>query len=109
MTQETQIQSLGQEDLPEEGMATHSCSRAWKSYGQRSLAGYSSWSHKELDITAETEHAYIHIFKNGLELGNVESNKNTYSGWTKSPNLLHKYEHEENAGVEGGGWRSNMK
>ena len=83
MTQETQIQSLGQEDLPEEGMATHSCSRAWKSYGQRSLAGYSSWSHKELDITVETEHACLHIFKNGLELGNVESNKNIYSGWSE--------------------------
>ena len=27
----------------------------------------------------------------------------------RSPNLLHKDEHEENAGVEGGGWRSNMK
>ena len=28
--QETQVQSLGQEDLPEEGMATHSSILAWE-------------------------------------------------------------------------------
>jgi len=35
------VQSLGQEDLLEEGMATHSSILAGKSYGQRSLEGYS--------------------------------------------------------------------
>ena len=34
------VQSLGQEDLLEEGMATHSSILAGKSHGQRSLAGY---------------------------------------------------------------------
>ena len=29
-TQETQVRSLGQEDLLEKGMATHSSSRAWR-------------------------------------------------------------------------------
>ena len=29
-TQETQVQSLGQEDPQEEGMATHSSTLAWK-------------------------------------------------------------------------------
>ena len=28
-----------------------------KSHGQRSLAGYSPWGHKELDMTEETQHA----------------------------------------------------
>ena len=35
------IRSPGQEDPMEEGMATHSNILAWKSHGQRSLAGYS--------------------------------------------------------------------
>ena len=41
--QETQIQSLGWEDLLEKEMATHFSILAWKPHGQRSLAGYSSW------------------------------------------------------------------
>ena len=44
--QETQVQSLGQEDALEKEMATHSSSPDWKSYGQRSLVGYSSLGHK---------------------------------------------------------------
>ena len=38
---ETQVQSLGQEDPLEEGMATHSSILPGESHGQRSLAGYS--------------------------------------------------------------------
>ena len=45
--QETQIQSLGWEDPLEEGMATHSSVFAWRIHGQRTLAGYSPWGHKE--------------------------------------------------------------
>ena len=37
---ETQIQSLGQEDPLEKGMATHSSILAGESHGQRSLPGY---------------------------------------------------------------------
>ena len=37
--QETRIQSLGQEDLLEKGMATHSSILPRKSHGQRSLVG----------------------------------------------------------------------
>ena len=37
--QETWIQSLGQEDPPEEGMATHQCSCLGNPYGQGSLVG----------------------------------------------------------------------
>ena len=39
--QETQVQSLGQEDPLEKGMATHSSILAWRIPLQRSLAGYS--------------------------------------------------------------------
>ena len=55
-TQEMQVQSLAVEDFLEEGMATHSSILAWKSHGQRSLAGYSLGGHKELDMTGATDH-----------------------------------------------------
>ena len=56
--QETQVQSLGQEDPLEKGMATHSSILAWESHGQRSLAGYSPYGHKESDMT-ERRSAHI--------------------------------------------------
>ena len=42
--QETWVRSLGWEDLLEKGMTTHSSILA-KFHGQRSLAGYSPWTH----------------------------------------------------------------
>jgi len=35
----------------EKKMATHSSILAWRIHRQRSLAGYSPWSHKESDAT----------------------------------------------------------
>ena len=55
--QERQVQSLGWEDPLEEEMATHFSILAWKFHGQRSLAGYGPWGHKELDTTEHT-HSY---------------------------------------------------
>ena len=46
-TWEIQVQSLGREDPLEKGMATHSSILA----GYKSLAGYSPWGYKELDMT----------------------------------------------------------
>ena len=49
---ETWVPSLNWEDPLEEGMANqlqYSCLE--NSHGQRSLAGYSPWGHKELDMT----------------------------------------------------------
>ena len=59
-TQETRVQSLGQEDHQEEGLAPHSSIPAWeilwteepgKSCGQRSVAGYSPWGRKGSAMT----------------------------------------------------------
>ena len=50
--QETQVQSLGWEYPLEKGMATHSNILAGKCHGQRSLGGYSSRCHKDVDMTA---------------------------------------------------------
>ena len=49
--QETQVQSLGREDLLEKEMVTHSSILAWKIPWTRSLEGYNIWCHKELDAT----------------------------------------------------------
>ena len=40
--QEMRVRSLGQEDLLEKAMATRSSTDAWKSHGQRNLAGYTA-------------------------------------------------------------------
>ena len=48
---ETQVRSLGQEDLLEKGLATHSSILSGEFHGQKSLAGYSPWSCKESDTT----------------------------------------------------------
>ena len=42
-------------------MATHSSILAWRSHGQRSLAGYSPWGHKELEMTVQLSmHSHIY-------------------------------------------------
>ena len=48
---ETQVQSLGWEDLLEKEMAIHPVLLPGKSHGQRSLVGYSPWGCKESDTT----------------------------------------------------------
>ena len=73
--QDTQVLSLGQEDPSEEG--------AWQrtpvflpgeSHGQRSLAGYSPYSHKELDMTEATEHTqdvYVNLQPNKIRFSSM--------------------------------------
>ena len=49
--QESQVQLLGQEDPLEKGMQPTPVFLPGKFHGQRSLAGYSPWGHKESDMT----------------------------------------------------------
>ena len=51
--QETWVQSLGQEDPLEKGMAPTPVFLPGEFHGQRSLAGYSPWGCKELDTTEQ--------------------------------------------------------
>ena len=44
--QDTQVQSLGQEDPLEKEMAVHSSILAGESHGQKILVGYSPWGLK---------------------------------------------------------------
>ena len=46
--QETQVPSLGWEDPLEKEITTHSSTLAWKSHGQRNLAGYSPRGRKRV-------------------------------------------------------------
>ena len=48
--QETGVQSLGQEDPLEEGMATHSTILAWE-IPRTEGPGWATWRHKESDRT----------------------------------------------------------
>ena len=52
------VQSLGQKDPLEEGMAIHSSILPRESHEQRSLVGYSPWGPEELDMTEMTQHAH---------------------------------------------------
>ena len=49
--QETWVRSLSWEDPVEKEMAILSSVLARESHGQRSLAGYILWGHKEVDMT----------------------------------------------------------
>ena len=55
---ETQVQSLGQEDLLEKEMATHSSILAWKIPWMEEPVGYSPWGCKESDTT---EQLHFHL------------------------------------------------
>ena len=50
---ETQVWSLGWEDLLEKGMAAHSNILAWRIPWTEKLVGYSQWGHKESDMTEQ--------------------------------------------------------
>ena len=53
-TQETWVQSLGQEDPLEEEMEPTPVFLPGKFHGWRSLEDYSPWGHKESDMTEHT-------------------------------------------------------
>ena len=52
--QETWVRSLGWEDPLEEAWKPTPVFLPGESHGQRSLAGYSPWGHKELDTAEAT-------------------------------------------------------
>ena len=64
----TWVWSLGWEDPLEKGMATYSSILAWRIHGQRSLAGYSPWVHKELDMTEWLTSHNLYCFQSSLRM-----------------------------------------
>ena len=57
--QATWIQSLGWEDPLEKGRQPTPVFLPGESYGERNLAGYSPWGHKEWDVTDQD--SFIHL------------------------------------------------
>ena len=60
--QETQVQSLGQENLLEKKMATTSLFLPGEFHGKRSLACYSPWGHKESKMTRQLTFHFIFLW-----------------------------------------------
>ena len=62
---ETWVRSLDGEDPLEKGMTTHSSILVWRiprgNSGQRSLAVYSPWGHKESDTTEDEGHGNMDL------------------------------------------------
>ena len=65
--QEAKVPSLGWENPPGEGNGNPLQYLPGKSHGQRSMAGYSPWGYKELDMTEQLTHtlgsAHIHTWE----------------------------------------------
>ena len=61
--QETRFLFLYLEYPLEKGMATHSSILTGKFHGQRNLAGYSPWDHKELDTIEQLTLKYVYNAK----------------------------------------------
>ena len=57
--QETQVQSLGQEDSLEKKMPTHSSILAWEFPWTEEPVSYSPWSCKELDMTERLSFPFL--------------------------------------------------
>ena len=57
--QETQVRSLGQEDPLQKEVVTNSRFLLGEFHGQRNLAVYGPWGHKESDTTKVTEHTQV--------------------------------------------------
>ena len=55
---ETQVRSLGGEDLPEKRMATHSSILAWRIPWTEEPVDYSPWDCKKLDTTERLFHCF---------------------------------------------------
>ena len=63
---ETWVRSLGRENPLEKGMTTHFSILVGEFHGQRSLAGYSPWGHKESDMTERLSHGVCVGYANGV-------------------------------------------
>ena len=59
---ETQVQSLGWDDLLEKEMATHSSILAWKIPWTEEPVGYSPWGRKELDTNERIHFTFLVFF-----------------------------------------------
>ena len=87
--QEIWVWSLGWEDPRRRAWQPIPLFLPGECHGQRSLTGYGSWSHKELDTTEATEHACMHFsaIKKNETLpfaANMDGPRDYHTKWNKS-------------------------
>ena len=75
--QETWVRFLGWEDPLEKGMPLTPVSLLGESHGQRSLAGYSPWGCKELDMTDQLSDQLSHSHVSVVKL-NTQTSRHGY-------------------------------
>ena len=75
--QETQVQSLGQEDLLEKEMATHSSILDWKIPWAEESGPLQSMGHKELDMTESRSLSLSLYYSLMVKIKQVKYLKNT--------------------------------
>ena len=61
--QETQVQSLGQEDPLENGMATYASILAWRIPWTEEPGGFQTMGHKESDMTKQLTFSLFQLTK----------------------------------------------
>ena len=66
--QESHVQSLGQEDLLEKGMATHSSILDWRIPWTDQPVGYSLWRCNELDMIEQATLSLSFFFPNSISI-----------------------------------------
>ena len=65
-------------------MATHSIFLPGELHGQRSLAGYSPWGHKELDTTEQHTHTHTHTHKGWSRKTGLRRRQRRSDTWEES-------------------------
>ena len=74
--QETWVQFLGQEDPLRREWPPAPVFLPGEFHGQRSLAGYTPWGHKELDMTEQlTLHYYYYLTRNARRVPQAETKR----------------------------------
>ena len=108
---ETQVQSLCWEDPLEEGMAAHSSMLAWRTHGQRSLAGYSpgvTQSQTRLTQLSMCAHTHGSLWHHAKRNKSAEKEKHRMISFKCGSNNNKKIQtyrkREQNGGDQERGW-----
>ena len=87
------VQSLGQEEPLEKGMATHCSILAWRIPWTGKPGGLQSMGHTELDTTEVTQHACINLDSKGFRILIYLRTKGSAPDLAKAKMLVVKDQH----------------
>ena len=89
-TQETWVWSLCGEDPLEKEMTIHSSILAWEIRWKKSLAGYSSWGHKESDMTEWLAHRISMQWNNSTIIKKEQTTDTCNNTYEVQDNMLNR-------------------